>query len=79
MPLAVVRRSYSQDEVEFDLSSDEEDGEVEETEEWTSDIFTHEDLDFDCKFVGLTKRISPIKSVLDFFDIILTEDVMSMN
>ena len=64
--------------MEFDISSNEEDGEVEETEEWTSDIFTHEDFDFDCEFVGLTKKISPSKSGLDFFHVILMEDVYEL-
>jgi len=36
--------------MEFELSSDEEDEEVEETEEWSSNILTHEDFNFDLRW-----------------------------
>ena len=67
LPLAVLRRSEdSEGEMEFELSSDEEDEEVEETEEWSSNILTHEDFNFDHEFVGPTMRMLPSKSALDF-------------
>lgn len=64
--------------MEFELSSDEEDEEVEETEEWSSNILTHEDFNFDHEFVGPTMRMLPSKSALDFFHIIFTEDVYAL-
>ena len=55
LPLAVLRpRSEdSEDEMEFELSSDEEDKEVEETEEWSSNILTHEDFNLTVNLLGL--------------------------
>lgn len=80
LPLAVLRRSEdSEDEMEFELSSDEEDEEVEETEEWSSNILIHEDFNFDHEFVGPTMRMLPSKSALDFFHIIFTEDVCKVH
>ena len=38
---------------EFELSSDEEDKEVEETEEWSSNILTHEDFNLTVNLLGL--------------------------
>ena len=79
LQLAVLRRSEdSEHEMEFDLSSDEEDGELEETEKWSSDILTRKDVNFDCDFVGPTMRMLPSKSALDFFHIIFTEDVYEL-
>ena len=59
--------------MEFELSSDEEDEEVEETEEWSFNILTHEDFNFGCEFVGPTMRMLPSKSAPDFYHIIFTE------
>ena len=79
LQLAVLRRSDdSEHEMEFDLSSDEEDGELEETEKWSSDILTRKDFNFDCEFVGPTMRTLPSKSALDFFHIIFTEDLYEL-
>ena len=45
----------------FDLSSDEEDEEVEKMEECSSDILTREYFNVDCEFVGPTMRMLPSK------------------
>ena len=79
LPLTVLCRSEdSEDEMEFELSSDEDNEEVEETEEWSSNILTHKDFNFDREFVGPTMRMLPSKSALDFFHIIFTEDVYAL-
>ena len=79
LALACLRRSEeSKDEDMFELTSDEEEEEVKEIEEWLSGIVTHEDFDFDETSVGPTKLLLPNKSALDFFHIIFTQDVYDL-
>ena len=45
------------------------------SEEWRSDAITRNDFDFDKSYVGPKVRMSPKKSVLDFFELIFTDDL----
>lgn len=79
LALACLRRSEeSEDEDIFELTSDKEEKEVEEIEEWLSGIVTREDFDFDEASVGPTMRMLPNKSALDFFHIIFTQDIYDL-
>ena len=80
LPLAclVVRSEESEDEEQFEMSSDEEEEEECDSEEWTSDIISHDDFDFDESPVGLKVRMLPNKSALDFFELMFTGDLYDL-
>ena len=65
----------------FDLSSDEEDEEVEETEEWSSDILTRQDFNVDCDVCwaydeNVAKQVSSaafLSHTEDVYELIVTQ------
>jgi len=79
LPLAclLTRSEESEDEEQFKMPSDEEEEES-DSEEWRSDVITHNDFDFDESSVGLKVRMLPNKSALDFFELIFTDDLYNL-
>jgi len=79
LPLAclLTRSEESEDEEQFEMPSDEEEDES-DSEEWRSDVITHNDFDFDESSVGLKVRMLPNKSALDFFELIFTDDLYNL-
>ena len=80
LPLAcfLPRSEESEDEEQFEMPSDEEEEEESDSEEWGSDVITHDDFDFDESSVGLKVRMLPNKSALDFFELIFTDDLHNL-
>lgn len=67
LPLTCLCHSAdTEDEMVFDLSTDEENQEVEESEELSSSITSHADFYFDYSTIGPTAKLLLNKSALDF-------------
>ena len=60
------------------MPSNKEEEEESNSEEWRSDVITHNDFDFDESSVFLKVRLLPNKSAMDFFKLIFTDDLYNL-